>query len=81
LLLSLTVFIDDQCVLPSASNKCCDDMADLGPLDIETVSAGPNHVIGPDVELPVAGLWTFDVTARFGEFDQVVFTVEIPVSD
>jgi copper transport protein len=55
--------------------------ADLGPLDIETVPAGPNHVIATDVNLPVAGLWTFDVTARFGEFDQVVFTVEIPVSD
>lgn len=55
--------------------------ADLGPLDIETVPAGPNHVIGTDVNLPVAGVWTFDVTARFGEFDQVVFTVQIPVSD
>ena len=36
---------------------------DLGPLDIETVPGGPNHVIGYDVNLPVAGLWTFDVTA------------------
>jgi copper transport protein len=55
--------------------------ADLGPLDIEVVPAGPNHVIGVDVDLPVAGLWTFEVVTRFGEFDQVVFTVEIPVSD
>jgi copper transport protein len=55
--------------------------ADLGPLDVEVVPAGPNHVIGPDVDLPVAGLWTFEVAARFGEFDQVIFTVEIPVSD
>jgi copper transport protein len=54
---------------------------DLGPLDIETVPGGPNHVIGYDVNLPVAGLWTFDVTARFGEFDQQVFTVQIPVTD
>jgi hypothetical protein len=45
------------------------------------VPGGPNHVIGYDVNLPVAGLWTFDVTARFGEFDQEVFTVQIPVSD
>lgn len=52
---------------------------DLGPLDIETLPAGPNHVVA-DVNLPVAGLWTFDVTARFGEFDQEVFTVQIPVS-
>ena len=55
--------------------------ADLGPLEIDTIAAGPNHVIATDVNLPVAGLWTFDVTARFGEFDQVVFTVQIPVSD
>ena len=55
--------------------------ADLGPLDVEVVPAGPNHVIGPLVDLPVAGLWTFEVTARFGEFDQVIFTVQIPVSD
>ncbi len=54
--------------------------ADLGPLELEVVPAGPNHVVGLDVDLPVAGLWTFDVTARFGEFDQVVFTVQIPVS-
>jgi copper transport protein len=55
--------------------------AGLGPLDIETIPAGPNHVIATDVNLPVAGVWTFDVTARFGEFDQVVFTVQIPISD
>ena len=55
--------------------------ADLGPLDIEVVPAGPNHVIGVDVDLPVPGLWTFEVVTRFGEFDQVVFTVQIPVSD
>jgi copper transport protein len=55
-------------------------VADLGPLDLDVVPAGPNHVVGVDVDLPVAGLWTFDVTARFGEFDQVVFTVQLPVS-
>lgn len=55
--------------------------ADLGPLEVEVVPAGPNHVIAPAVDLPVAGLWTFEVTARFGEFDQVIFTVQIPVSD
>ena len=54
--------------------------ADLGPLELEVIPAGPNHVVGVDIDLPVAGLWTFDVTARFGEFDQVVFTVQIPVS-
>ncbi len=55
--------------------------ADLGPLDIDVVPAGPNHVVATDVDLPVAGTWSFEVTARFGEFDQVVFSVQIPVAD
>ena len=56
-------------------------VADLGPFDVEVVPAGPNHVIGTVVDLPVAGLWTFEVVARFGEFDQVIFTVQILVTD
>ena len=55
--------------------------ADIPAFDIETFPAGVNHVVGSDVNLPVAGLWTFEVTARYGEFDEVVFTVRIPVSD
>jgi copper transport protein len=54
--------------------------ADIPAFDVETFPAGVNHVVGSDVNLPVAGLWTFEVTARYGEFDQVVFTVQIPVS-
>ena len=53
---------------------------DIPPFEVEVVPAGVNHVIGTAVNLPVAGLWTFEVTARYGEFDQVVFTVQIPVS-
>lgn len=49
--------------------------------DIPTFPAGPNHVIGTNVNLPVAGLWTFDVIARYGDFDEVIFSVQIPVSD
>ena len=37
-------------------------------------------MVGADLNLPVAGLWTFEVTARYGEFDEVVFPVEIPVT-
>ncbi len=54
--------------------------ADIPGFDIETFPAGVNHVVGTNVILPVAGLWTFDVTARYGEFDEVVFTVQIPVT-
>jgi copper transport protein len=52
----------------------------IGPIEVDLVPAGPNHVIGPSVDLPVPGLWTFEVTARFGEFDQIVFPVQVPVA-
>jgi copper transport protein len=54
---------------------------DIPPFDVQTFPAGTNHVVGSNVNLPVAGLWTFEVTARYGEFDQVVFTVQLPVTD
>lgn len=54
--------------------------ADIPAFDIETFPAGVNHVVGSEVDLPIPGLWTFEVTARYGEFDEVVFTVQIPVS-
>ncbi len=54
---------------------------DLPPFDVEVFPAGVNHVVGANLDLPVAGSWTFEVTARYGEFDEVVFSVQIPVSD
>ena len=54
---------------------------DLPPFDVEVFPAGANHVVGANLNLPVAGLWTFEVTARYGEFDEVVFVVQIPVPD
>jgi copper transport protein len=53
----------------------------IPPFDVEVFPAGVNHVVGANVDLAVAGLWTFDVTARYGEFDEVVFTVQLPVAD
>ena len=51
----------------------------IGPLDIPVEPAGPGHVIATDAVFPLAGTWTITVTARFGEFDQTVFTAEIPI--
>ncbi len=51
----------------------------IGPIEIETFPASPNHVIADDADFPVAGLWTIEVTARYGDFDQVVFNVDVPV--
>ena len=55
--------------------------AQIGPIEIETFTASPNHVIADNADFPVAGLWTIEVTARYGEFDQVVFSVDVPVED
>ncbi len=54
---------------------------DVPPFDVKMFPAGLNHVVSTDVNLPLAGLWTFEVTARYGEFDEVVFTLQVPVSD
>lgn len=52
----------------------------LGPLTIPTFAAGPDHVTTNDADIPLTGLWTFTITARYGEFDQVVFTAQMVVS-
>jgi len=51
----------------------------LGPLEIPTQPAGDNAVATTDADFPVAGTWTITITARFGEFDQVVFELDTPV--
>ncbi|MEP1122783.1 MAG: copper resistance protein CopC [Ilumatobacter sp.] len=53
----------------------------IGPIEIETYPTSPNHVIADDADFPVAGLWTIEITARYGEFDQVVFNVDVPVEN
>jgi copper transport protein len=47
---------------------------DVGPIEIPTLPAGPNHVTTDDADFPIAGTWELTVTARFGEFDQIVLT-------
>ena len=47
---------------------------DVGPIEIPTIPAAPNHVTTNDADFPIAGTWELTVTARFGEFDQVVLT-------
>ena len=51
----------------------------IGPLTIPVVPAGPGHVSATDANLPIAGTWTFAVTARYSEFDQVIFTADLDV--
>lgn len=53
--------------------------ADVGPIEIEVVPAGPNHVTNPAVALPLKGRWSFEVTARYGQQD-VRFTIPLTVT-
>jgi copper transport protein len=53
----------------------------VGPVDIPTVPAGPNHVTTNDANFPIPGQWTITVTARYGEFDQIVFTTDIAITN
>ncbi len=51
----------------------------IGPLDLPVTSEGPGHVISNDAELPLAGTWTFTITARYSEFDQTAFVTDLVV--
>ncbi|HAP76860.1 MAG TPA: hypothetical protein DCR14_12340 [Acidimicrobiaceae bacterium] len=53
----------------------------VGPLDVLTFPAGPNHVTTNEANFPIPGQWTITVTARYGEFDQVVFTADIAITN
>ncbi len=51
----------------------------LGPLEITVTPAGPNHVTTNAADFPLPGVWEIEVTARYGEFDQVIFTIEAEI--
>jgi copper transport protein len=53
----------------------------LGPIEFEMIPVSANHVTTNSANFPVAGLWTIEVTARYGDFDQVVFTLDVPVEE
>lgn len=47
---------------------------DLGPIEIPTIAIPPNHVTTDNADFPLPGTWEITITARFGDFDQVVLT-------
>lgn len=51
----------------------------IGPVDIDTSRAGPSHVTTPSADFPLAGTWTAEVRARYGEFDLVTFTGQLVI--
>jgi copper transport protein len=54
--------------------------AQVGLIEILTFPAGPNHVTTNEATFPLPGQWTVTVTARYGEFDQVVFATDIEIT-
>jgi copper transport protein len=54
--------------------------AQIGPIEILTFPAGPNHVTTNEATFALPGQWTINVTARYGEFDQVVFATDIEIT-
>jgi copper transport protein len=53
----------------------------VGPVDIDTFPAGPNHVTTNNANFPIPGQWTITVAARYGEFDQTTFTIDVVITD
>jgi copper transport protein len=51
----------------------------VGPLALALQPAGPNHVIASGVTVPFAGTWRLEVTARYDEFTEVQFGVDVKV--
>jgi copper transport protein len=51
----------------------------FGPLEVPLQSAGPNHAIASGVSLTLAGNWRLEIAARYGEFTEVRFAVDVNV--
>lgn len=53
--------------------------ADVGPFRLQTRPAEIGHYIAPPLEATVAGVWSFEVAVRRGEFNLTAATVSIPI--
>jgi copper transport protein len=53
---------------------------ELGPLDLELVTAGPGHYTTPAATIPFAGSWEFTIRVRRGEFDERSARVDVDVA-
>jgi hypothetical protein len=52
---------------------------DVGPIAIDMEMVRPNALASDTAMFPVPGRWEVTVTARFGDFDQQVFTALVDV--
>ena len=53
--------------------------AQVGPLDLHAVDAGPGHYQVHGADLPLPGQWELTVKARHGDFDLDTATVDVPI--
>ncbi len=53
--------------------------ADVGPFRLQTSSAETGHYVAPPLQASVAGVWTFEIAVRRGEFNLKAATVSIPI--
>jgi copper transport protein len=52
---------------------------DVGPIELALEPVSPGRVTAT-ANVPLAGDWAIEVTARFGEFDQLIFTGDITIT-
>jgi copper transport protein len=52
---------------------------DVGPIELALEPVAPGRVTAA-ANVPLAGQWAIEVTARFGEFDQLIFTGDITIA-
>ena len=51
----------------------------VGPIDLPLQTAGPGHLTGSGVVLPLPGTWTFEIVARYTDFDATTFNLDLTV--
>jgi copper transport protein len=51
--------------------------ADVGPLEVPLVRAGPNHLLSYHADLPLAGAWTFRIRTTMGNGITETATMEM----
>jgi copper transport protein len=53
-------------------------VAGIGPIEAGLVQSGPGRFIATDAQLPIPGIWTFQVKIWVTDFDLIQFEAEIP---
>jgi copper transport protein len=52
---------------------------DLGPIDVPMTRLATNHYVNDTATIPFPGTWQITANARVSDFDQLTFTVTVPV--